>query len=206
LPARCCQPAVAGGFVYADLRGEFSTHLAPQALFTQNSLVCEQLLQAFPFPNTLGEVTLHPLSQACCLFTAHMGIGSSPLSCSVFLPPPLSQAFPLLVAGHALPLRPCPLQPGLASLFTVGKDSPPSLFGTQGTPPSLLLVFIVLIAYYSVSLFSLGGGRSVQGTVLIWPRVVCGSTVYCLAHLVHIFPSHLGAGVWQPGGLPVFSI
>jgi hypothetical protein len=33
-PAHCCQPAVAGGFIYADLRSEFNTHLAPQALFT----------------------------------------------------------------------------------------------------------------------------------------------------------------------------
>jgi hypothetical protein len=45
--------------------------------------------------------------------------GSSPLSCGVFLPPPLSQAFPLLVAGH-VPLLPLePLWPGLACLFTV---------------------------------------------------------------------------------------
>jgi hypothetical protein len=29
LPAHCCQPAVAGGIIYADLRGELSTHLAP---------------------------------------------------------------------------------------------------------------------------------------------------------------------------------
>jgi hypothetical protein len=34
LPARCCQPAVAGGIIYADLWGEISTHLALQALFT----------------------------------------------------------------------------------------------------------------------------------------------------------------------------
>jgi hypothetical protein len=33
-------------------------------------------------------------------------------------------------------------------------------------------------------LFSLGGGRSVQVAMLIWPRVVCGSTAYHLAHLV----------------------
>jgi hypothetical protein len=39
LPARCCQPAVAGGFIYADLRCELNTHLAPQALFTQSSPV-----------------------------------------------------------------------------------------------------------------------------------------------------------------------
>jgi hypothetical protein len=42
-PARYCQPAVAGGFIYADLRGELNTHLALQALFTQSS-VCEPLL------------------------------------------------------------------------------------------------------------------------------------------------------------------
>jgi hypothetical protein len=51
--------------IYADLRSEFNTPLAPQALFTQGSPVCDLLLQAFPFPSTLGEVTLHPLSQAC---------------------------------------------------------------------------------------------------------------------------------------------
>jgi hypothetical protein len=34
LPAYCCQPAVAGGFIYVDLWGELSTHLAQQALFT----------------------------------------------------------------------------------------------------------------------------------------------------------------------------
>jgi hypothetical protein len=61
-PAHCCQPAVAGGFIYADLRGELNTNLALEALLTQSSPVSEPLLQAFPFPNTLGEVTLHPLS------------------------------------------------------------------------------------------------------------------------------------------------
>jgi hypothetical protein len=48
-PDHCCQPAVAGGVIYADLWGELSIHLAPQALFTQSSPVCEPLLQAFPF-------------------------------------------------------------------------------------------------------------------------------------------------------------
>jgi hypothetical protein len=154
LPAHCCQPAVAGGIIYADLWGELSTPLAPQALFTQSSPVREPLLQAFPFPSTLENVTLHSLSQACvfiysscgkwvfplscavflpppllqaflllitgwcccscqppCLFTAHVGSGSSLFSCEVFLPLPLSQAFPLLVAGRMPPLPLEPLQP-----------------------------------------------------------------------------------------------
>jgi hypothetical protein len=58
LPARCCQPAVAGGIIYADLWGELSTHLALQALFTQSFPVslCYKLS---PF-QVLGKVTLHP--------------------------------------------------------------------------------------------------------------------------------------------------
>jgi hypothetical protein len=111
LPVCCCQPAVAGAVIYAGLRGKLSTHLAPQALFTQSSPVREPLLQAFPFPSTLGKVTLHLLcpaglfiysshgkwaftscpapdcwvcaaapafSSPACLFTGHVGCGSSP--------------------------------------------------------------------------------------------------------------------------------
>jgi hypothetical protein len=37
-----------------------------------------------------------------------MRIGSSPLFCRVFLPQPLLQAFPLLIAGCVLPLLPPP--------------------------------------------------------------------------------------------------
>jgi hypothetical protein len=102
--------------------------------------------------------------------------------------------------------RSCILQP--ACLFTVlWGISPPPLFSAQGTPSSLLHVYFV-IAYYSVSLFSLCGGWSVQGAMLIWPRVVCGNTVCCLAHFViHVFPSSLGTGIWpQHGSPPGFSV
>jgi hypothetical protein len=111
-----------------------------------------------------------------CLFTAHVGSGSSLLSCGVFLPPPLSQAFPFLVAGRAPRSRQS--LSGLPGLFiySSGKDSLPPLFGTQCAPHSFPCVFIVLIAYYSVSIFSLGGGRSVQGAMLLWLRLVCGRT------------------------------
>jgi hypothetical protein len=82
--------------------------------------------------------------------------------------------------------------------------SPLPLFGTQGSLPSLLHVFFVVIVYYPVFfLFSLGGSWSVQGAMLIWPRVVCGSTASHLAHLVVcFFPSRLGAGVWRQHGSP----
>jgi hypothetical protein len=80
------------------------------------------------------------------------------------------------------------------------RDFPSPLFGTQCTLPSLLCVFFVVIAYYSVGFFSFfpGWGWSVQGAMLICPRVVCGSTTCRLAHLVvHVFPSCLGDAIWQ---------
>jgi hypothetical protein len=84
LPAGFCQPAVVGGFIYADLWGELSTHLALQVLFTQSSPVHEPLLQAFPFLSTLEEVTLHPLSQACMFIYSSHRKWAFPLSYGVF--------------------------------------------------------------------------------------------------------------------------
>jgi hypothetical protein len=149
LPARCCQPAVAGGIVYADLWGELSTHLAPQALFTQSS-VSKPLLQAFPFPSTLGEVTLYPLSQACVFVYSSHGrwVFPSPVEFSSLCH---SHSFP--APGCSTPLLPpSPARPSLF-IYSSVRDSPPPIFGAQDTPPSLLHVSIVLIAYYSVSLF-----------------------------------------------------
>jgi hypothetical protein len=75
---------------------------------------------------------------------------------------------------------PCSCQrlSGQAGLFIYSprKDSLPPIFRAQGAPSSFPGVFIILIAYYSVSLFSLDGGQSVQGAMLLWPRLVCGST------------------------------
>jgi hypothetical protein len=187
-PARCCQPAVAGGVVYADLWGELSTHLDPQALFTQSSPVREPLLQAFPFPSTLGEVTLHLLFQACVFIYSSRGRWVFPPLLWSFPPTPLLQAFLLLITGRCccscqrcvclqltwevgllpspvgvsslrhshklscswlLGTRPCSrlLWPGPACLFTVWEGFPSPLFGAQGASPSLLCIFIVVIAY-----------------------------------------------------------
>jgi hypothetical protein len=199
LPAHCCQPALAGGIIYADLWGELNTHLAPTTLFTQSSPVCKPLLQAFLFPSTLGEVTLHPLSQACVFIYSSRGKWVFPPLLWSFPPSTTLTSFP---APGCWARTPAPTLSGQAWLvylqFWEGFPSP--LFSAQGAPPSLLRVFIVLIAYYSVSLFSAGGGWSIQGAMLVWPRIVCGSTVYRLAHLVRVFPSCLGKGVWWPGG------
>jgi hypothetical protein len=130
--------------------------------------------------------------------------------------PPSPMEFSSLRHSHKLSCSwllshaPAPTGASLArpSLFicSSGKDSPTPLFSSQCSPPSLQHVFIALNAYYSVSLFSPGGGQSVQGAMMFWPRVVCGSTTYHLAHLVHVFPCHLGMGVWLPGHPPGFSV
>jgi hypothetical protein len=172
-PACCCQPAVAGGVIYADLWGELSTHLALQALFTQSSPVRSCCYKLSPFQAHWGRWHCTCFLRPACSFTAHVGSGSSPLSCGVFLPPPLLQAFLLLLAGCVLLLLPSPAR--LVYLqFCEGFPSPH--LWCSGHPTLFAMCLIVLIAYYSVSLFSLGGSWSVQGAVLIWPRVVCGST------------------------------
>jgi hypothetical protein len=66
LPACCCQPAVAGGVIYADLWGELSTHWPPPCrLCLLRFLLCMSLCYKFSPFQALGKVTLHPRSQAC---------------------------------------------------------------------------------------------------------------------------------------------
>jgi hypothetical protein len=99
--------------------------------------------------------------------------------------PPLLWSFPpsatltrFPAPGHALLLLPCLARPSFF-IYSSVRDSPPPLFSAQGAPPFLLHVFIVLIAYYSVSLFfSLGGGQSIQGAMLIWPELSVGVPQY----------------------------
>jgi hypothetical protein len=130
-PARCCQPAVAGGFVHADLRS-FSPN--PSGfVYLEFCWARPPLLTAFPFPSTLGEVTLHPLSQASMFIYSSRGKWAFPLSCGVFLPLPqqLLQAFPHLVAGHVPQLLPSP-----ANLFIYSsvRDCPSPPLQLSGHP------------------------------------------------------------------------
>jgi hypothetical protein len=45
-----------------------------------------------------------------------------------------------------------------------------------------------------------------RGLCCSGPGLSVGVPQYREAHLVRVFPSHLGAGDWRPGGLPGFSI
>jgi hypothetical protein len=236
MPDCCCQLAVAGGVIYANLWGELNSHLALQALFTQSSHVREPLLQAFPFPSTLGEVTLYLLPLACMfVYSSHGKWVFPPLLWSfpptttftsfhapdywamlLLLPaamftaltwelrlPPSPVEFSSLCHSHKLshswllgahPLLPLePLQPAwLVYLqFQEGFPSPnlqcsvhPTLF-----PTCLCCSYCLLLSF---SFFSQGGGRSVQGTMLLWPRVICGSTTVPLSSPCPCLPKPSG--------------
>jgi hypothetical protein len=161
---------------------------------------------------------MHLLSQACVFIYSSHGKWVFPHSCGVYLQftwevglPPLLWSFPPTAAFRSFP-TPCCWVCATALAFSsrfVVRDFPFPLFCTQGTPPSLLHVFLVVIVCYSgffFFFFPLVGGQSVQGAMLIWPRVVCVSPVSRLAHLVVcIFPSHLGAAVWhrKPPGFSI---
>jgi hypothetical protein len=137
------------------------------------------------------------------VYSSH-GRWVSPLSCGVFLPPPLSQAFPLLVAGHV----PASTEASLAKpsfIYSSGKDSLPLLFGAQGAPLSLLHVFIVLIAYYSVSLFPWVGLVFPGGYADLAQRCLWEYCVLLSSPCPHL-PKQSGRGrlaAWGPLGFSV---
>jgi hypothetical protein len=175
LPAHCCQLAVAGS-IYANLRGELNSHMALQSLFTQSSPVHEPLLQAFPFPSTLGEVTLHLHSQACMFVHSSYGrwvfphlLWSFPLSATL-----TSFPAPGCWAHAPAPVGASPAGPGVF-IYSSGKDSLPPIFGAQCAPPSfshVSLLFLLLITQFlfyprvevglSKGLFCSGPGLSVE--------------------------------------------
>jgi hypothetical protein len=163
LPARFCQPAVAGGFIYADLRSELNTPLALQALFTQSSPVLKPLLQAFPFPSTLGEVTLHPLSLGCMFVYSSHGKWVFPPLLWSFIPSTTLTSFPApgCWARDPTPARASPARPSLF-IYSSGKYSPPRPSALSAPYPLCHVSVLFLLLITQFFFFSLGGGRSVQ--------------------------------------------
>jgi hypothetical protein len=143
------------------------------------------LLQAFPFLSPLGEVTLHQLSQAGVFTYSSHG---------KWVFPPLLWKFPPTAAFTSFPAPDCcacSAAPAFSSQFVRDLPSPPLWCSGCATLFAACL-FCCYCLLFNFSFFP-GWGRSVQGAMLIWPRIVCGSTAYHLAHLVvHVFPSHLG--------------
>jgi hypothetical protein len=113
-----------------------------------------------------GDTTPAFSGQHICLqLTWKVGLFPSPVefsSLSHFYK--LSCSWLLDVCCHS-----CLLRPSLF-IYSSVRDSPPLLFGAQSAPPSLLHVFIVLSAYYSVSLFFPGWGSVCPGGYVDLPQ------------------------------------
>jgi hypothetical protein len=125
-PACCCQPAVAGGFIYADLRSELNTHLAPQGLFTLSSPGHQcYCFTSFPLSKHTGGGDSATSFLRPVYLELTWEVGLLPLSCGIFFPSPLLQGFPLLIAGHVPSLLLCGRLVYLQLKWEVGP--PPSL-------------------------------------------------------------------------------
>jgi hypothetical protein len=123
--------------------------------------------------------------------------------------PPLLWSFPpssTLASFPAPGCWACAAAPALSSQARLvylqsGRDfpSPPSALIALCYVSLLFLLFIIQFL-----LFSLGGVGLSRGYADL-SRVVCGSTMSHLAHLVVcVFPSHIGVGVWRRPGSSCF--
>jgi hypothetical protein len=99
----------------------------------------------------------------------------------------------------------CAAAPAFSSWLVVRDFPSPPLWCSGHLALFATCLFCCYCLLFSfIFLFSLGGVWSVQQAMLIWPRVVCGSTMCHLAHLVVcVFPSGLGSGFWRVGALLV---
>jgi hypothetical protein len=115
-----------------------------------------------------------------------LGNAAAPASCHVCLQLTWEVGLPSLRHSHQLSHSWLPRSsqrlsgpPGLF-IYSPGKDSLPPFIGAQCAPPSFPCVLFVLIAYYSVSLFSLGwrsvcpGGYAALAQACLWEY--CGTT------------------------------
>jgi hypothetical protein len=172
-----------------------------------------------PF-QALGNVTLHPRSQACVFIYSSCGrwvfpplLCSSPptsaftsflasdywvvllllpagmfgySSCGKWVFPPLLWSFPPSATLRSFPTpgcwvhAPAPTRGSLACpacLFTVPGRIPFPQSSVLSAPHPLSCVsclFVLLISQFHF--FSPGEGQSVQAAMLLWPKLVCGST------------------------------
>jgi hypothetical protein len=137
-------------------------------------------------------------------------------SCGKWVFPPLLWSFPPSATLTSFPAPGCwprapaparasPARP--ACLFTVPGRIPFPQSSALRVPHPLScvsLLFFLLITQFL--LFPQVGVGLSRGLCCSGPGLSVGVPQYCEAHLVCVFPSHLGVGDWQPGGPPGFSV
>jgi hypothetical protein len=174
----------------------------PRRLCLLRVLLCVSLCYKLsPFQAHSGRWHCMCFLRPVCLFTAHVGSGSFPLSCGVF---PLCYSHML---SHSLFLGALPRScrslsgpPGLF-IYSSGKNSFPPVFGPQCTPP--LFPMCLYCSYCLLLSFSFFPG---------W-RSVCPGGYAALAQgclweyhgTAKLTLSASSQDVWWPGGPPGFS-
>jgi hypothetical protein len=137
-------------------------------------------------------------------------------SCGKWVFPPLLWSFPPSATLTSFPAPGCwvrtpapargsPARP--ACLFTVpGRIPFPHLQGSVHPtlfPTCLYCSYCLLLSFSFFPQVEVGLSRGLCCSVL---GLSVGVPRYSEAHLVRVFPSHLGAGDWWPGGPPSFSV
>jgi hypothetical protein len=133
----------------------------PHKLCLLRVLCTMPLLQAFPFPSTLGEVTLHPLSQACVFIYSSHG---------KWVFPPLLWSFPPTDAFTSFPAPDC----WAYAAAHAGRRVCLQLTWEVGLPPSPV-EFSSLCYSHKLSHSWLLGER--PSSCPFWPGLACLFTV-----------------------------
>jgi hypothetical protein len=157
---------------------------------------------SFPAPDYWVVLLLLP---AAMFVYSSVGSGSSPLLWS-FPPSATLTSFPVPGCWGCTQLPPEPLQPTWLVYLQSWEGFPsPNL---QCSVRPTLFPACLCCSYCSLLSFSFfpGGGQSVQGAVLIWPRLVCGSTAVPLSSPYPCLPKPSGCRRLAARGLPGFSI
>jgi hypothetical protein len=137
-PAHCCQPAVAGGVIYADLRVSLTLTLLCRLCLFRVLLGVTTTATSFPLSKHTGGGDTAPAFLGLCVylqFTWEVGL------------PPLLWSFPLTTTFTSFPAPgcwACATAPVFSSQLVV-RDFPSPPFGAQGALPSLLHVFLLLL-------------------------------------------------------------
>jgi hypothetical protein len=164
-------------------------------------LLCGSLCYRLSPFQALGKVTLPQLSQACLfVYSSHRKWVFPPLLWS--FPPTAtftSFPFPGWWVRTPAPAGASPAHP--ACLFTVpGRFPFPQSLALRAPHPLSCVSYLFLLLITQFLFFPWVDVSLSRGLCCSGPGLSVGEPRYCEAHLVHVFPSRLGAGNWRPGG------
>jgi hypothetical protein len=185
-PATYCQPAAAAGFIHRRSQ-EWALHSPSPTAF----VYLEFFWTHAPF--VFSSIQPYPPVAIATLWWSFLH------NSHCYKLPPLQGCW----AGAAAPT----LSDWLFYLQFTWRSAPPPLSRAQSSLPSLLCVFFFpaacLLFSFLVYFSPLGGGQSVHGAMLgcLWEYCMALSSPGGL-----LLPSRVGAGIWQGGSPPGFSI